>query len=137
MLKSFEKILQNLRNNSVQVKESGAYPEAGQASVVLTFSEGTELRGDYWRMIKNGEVFISSFDHNQKYGLPAAIDAISELKNTLQEKLLTEARHDKETGDLLIEFTGDVKLPVLNFTGYEIWEIHFPDGVGEYSNYAK
>jgi len=32
---------------------------------------------------------------------------------------------------------GDLKLQILNFTGYEIWEIRFPDGTGEYSNYAK
>jgi hypothetical protein len=44
---------------------------------------------------------------------------------------------NKETGDLLFNFTNDVKLQVLNFTGYEIWQISFPDGTGEYSNYAK
>jgi hypothetical protein len=26
---------------------------------------------------------------------------------------------------------------VFNFTGYEVWEIHFPDGTGEYSPYAR
>ena len=26
---------------------------------------------------------------------------------------------------------------VFNFTSYEVWEICFPNGTGEYSNYAK
>jgi hypothetical protein len=33
--------------------------------------------------------------------------------------------------------TGRITLQVLNFAGYEIWEIEFPDRTGEYSNYAK
>jgi hypothetical protein len=48
-----------------------------------------------------------------------------------------QALHDRETGDLLLTFTGDTKLRILNVTGYEIWEVRFPDGTGEYSNFAK
>jgi len=50
---------------------------------------------------------------------------------------VVEALHDQETGDLLFKFTQDIKLQILNVTGYEIWQIRFPDGTGEYSNYAK
>lgn len=48
-----------------------------------------------------------------------------------------EARWDRETGDLIFDFTGNIKLQVLNFTGYEIWEITFPNGTGELSNFAR
>ena len=80
---------------------------------------------------------VSSFDHQQRYGLNAPIDAIRELQNTLRDKTVLEAGHDEETGDLLFQFTGDIKLQVFGFSGYEVWEISFSDGTGEYSNYAK
>jgi hypothetical protein len=79
----------------------------------------------------------SSFDHRQKYGLPASIDAIGELQNRLSGRMVMAALHDRETGDLVFEFTGNTKLQILNVTGYEIWELRFPNGAVEYSNRAK
>ena len=69
--------------------------------------------------------------------MPAPIDAIKSLCEMLQDKLVTNAVLDHTTGDLLFEFAGSITLQVLNFTSYEIWEIHFPNGTGEYSNYVK
>lgn len=60
-----------------------------------------------------------------------------ELRKQLQGKIVTDAKLDGESGDLLFEFSDSIKFRVFNFTGYEVWEIHFPDGTGEYSNYAK
>jgi hypothetical protein len=138
MLNGLEQGLQKLKGCSAQVTESNAYPpENGEASVVILFSDGTKLRADYWRVIKDGRASISSFDHKQQYGLPAPIDAVEMLTKDLQGQLITYAQHDKETGDLLLWFTNNIKCQILNFTGYEIWEINFPDGTGEYSNYAK
>jgi hypothetical protein len=48
-----------------------------------------------------------------------------------------QANWDSETGDLVFEFSGGLKLQILNITGYEVWEIHFPDGTGDYSNQAR
>ncbi len=95
------------------------------------------LRTDYWRVSKDRKAKLSSFDHNQQYGLPAPINAISELEAHLTAKVLLDARLDGETGDLLFGFTENINLQVLNVSGYEVWEIKFPDGTGEYSNYAK
>jgi len=69
--------------------------------------------------------------------LPAPIDAVKRLHEILQDKLVTNAFLDYKTGDLFFEFAENISLQVLNFTGYEIWEISFPDGTGEYSNYVK
>ena len=113
------------------------YPEPGQASIRVLFANGTRLRAEYWRLVISGKAGLSSFDHQQKYGLPAPIDAVKSLSETLQGKLVTHAFLDRKTGDLLFEFAGAITLQVLNFTGYEIWEINFPDGSCEYSNYAK
>jgi hypothetical protein len=103
----------------------------------LVFVDGTRLQAEYWRLIEDGAANYSSFDHQQKYGLPAEIDAIEELRKRLSGRALVEALHDEETGDLVFKFTGNTKLQILNVTGYEIWEIRYPNGAVEYSNYAK
>ena len=63
--------------------------EPGNPAVAITFSEGTRLRTDYWRLISNKRASISSFDHRQKYGLPSPIDAVDTLKRELQGKAVT------------------------------------------------
>jgi hypothetical protein len=137
MVQNFDKSLSKLKNRSVSVSASNQYPEqAGEASVQLAFADGSKLRADFWRVTKDGRAGISSFDHQQQYGLPAPIDAITELRAQLQDKTVNDAKLD-ESGDLLFEFSGNIKFRVFNFTAYEAWEIHFPDGTGEYSNYAK
>ncbi|MBI3406021.1 MAG: hypothetical protein HY046_11250 [Acidobacteria bacterium] len=137
MVPHFDKSLSKLKNGPVSVSASNAYPEAGAASVQLVFADGSRLRADYWRVIIDGKAVISSFDHQQQYGLPAPIDAIAELRGQLQDKAVTDANLDTESGDLLFEFSYNIKLRVFNFSGYEVWEIVFPDGTGEYSNRAK
>jgi hypothetical protein len=132
-----EDALFKLKNGPVSVSAPDAYPEAGMASVQLLFADGSKLRANYWRIIKDGKAGTSSFDHQQQYGLPAPIDAIKALQEELQNKTVTDARLDKETGDLLFQFTEKVKFHVFNFTSYEIWDISFPDGTVQYSNYAK
>jgi hypothetical protein len=46
---------------------------------------------------------------------------------------VTDSLLENPTWDLL----GLVEFRVFNFTGYELWEIHFPDGTGEYSPYSN
>lgn len=113
------------------------FPEPGTASIFLQFADGSTLRAEYWRLIIAGRASTTSFDHEQIYGLPAKIDAIAELQKRLDESVVLGARLDPETGDLIFVFTPDVKLQVLNVTGYEVYEIRFPDGTGNYSNYLK
>jgi hypothetical protein len=134
---NFERSLSELKGASAKVSKSGYYPEPGTASVELRFSEGSRLRADYWRIVKNGSAGLSSFDHGQQYGLPAKIDAFYELEQDLQSKSVAEALLDTGTGDLLFRFEGDLEFRIFNFTGYEVWEIHFPNGTGEYSPYAR
>lgn len=122
--------LSKLQGNSVIVS-------AVNDGIQLLFSDGTKLEAHYWRVISSEKEVVSSFDHQQKYGLPAPVDAVNELQTTLQEKKVTEAHLDHETGDLHFHFSGEVKLQVFAFSGYEVWEINFPDGTGEWSNYAK
>ena len=121
----------------VNVTDPDAHPEPGLATVVIEFSNRTELQIGYWRIIKNNRASTSSFDHQQKYGLPALINAKEEIKNVLQGKEVLDAKLEIETGDIIIDFNDNLKLQVFNFTGYEVWEFRLPDGAVEYSNYNK
>jgi len=134
---NFERSLSELKGETAEVSNSGAYPNPGTASVQLLFSEGTRLRADYWRIVKNDKAGVSSFDHDQKYGLPEPIDSFHQLEQELRGTRVTDALIDARTGDLLFRFEGSVEFCIFNFTGYEVWEIHFSNGTGEYSNFAR
>jgi hypothetical protein len=117
MVKNFDKPLFNLKNESVRVSATNYHANSEQGSAQLLFTNGSKLRADYWRVSKDGKAVISSFDHRQKYGFPAPIDAIAGLRRQLQDKTVADAQLDKETGDLLFQFTDNIKFQVFNFTG--------------------
>jgi hypothetical protein len=125
-----------VQGGPISITSANAYPEPAQASVQITFSDNAVLTATYWRLIKNGKAWLSSFDHAQQYGLPAPINAILELQKELESGILTDLRLDRETGDLMLRFAGERTLQVFNFTSYEIWNIQFPNGTVEYSNYV-
>jgi len=102
----------------------------------IGFADRTTLSAQFWRLIKSRKPVVSIFDHRQRYGLPAPIDAIRVLREALIGKPVVRASMNEVTGDLRFEFVGDLVLEVFNFTGFEIWKVEFPDGTGELSNYA-
>jgi len=75
--------LSKLKSSEVQVSELEAPPTFGAAPVQIIFTEGASLKADYWRLMQGGKALISSFDHNQKYGLPEPVNAIEELRTAL------------------------------------------------------
>ena len=102
----------------------------------IEFTESTKLQAQFWRLRKKGRPLVSIFDHRQRYGLPASIDAIRVMRDELLGKEVLDAVMDKTTGDLCFRFESDVVLEVFNFTAFEIWAVTFPDGAMELSNSA-
>ncbi len=102
----------------------------------ITFSDGTKLAAQFWRLIKDDKPSVSIFDHRQKYGFPAPIDALQILDRELRGNAITIAEMNRVTGDLRFSFANGAQLEVFNFTAFEIWEITFADGSVELSNYA-
>jgi hypothetical protein len=131
-----ERLLANLKNSSIRVTAGNVYTDA-IASVRLLFSNGSKLRADYWRIIKDGKAGRSSFDHQQQYGLAAPIDAIKDLQEELQCRVVTDAQFDKETGDLLFQLSENVRFQVFNFSSYEVWDMCFPDDSEVYSTFIR
>jgi len=134
MLRTFDNSLSNLKNGSVRVSAVNAQAAPGKASALLLFANGTRLRADQWRLIKKGREPISSFDQPEE-STPAA-NAIGKLNEQLQDENVNTATLDRETGDILFQFSGNIRLQVFNVAGYEAWEIRFPDGTFEFSTYV-
>jgi hypothetical protein len=135
--KSFEQSLARLRNVSIAVSADNIPDTEGTAAIVVKFSDGTVLKASYWRFIEGGQALLSSFDHQKRYGLPAPIDAKEQISSLLEGKTCNDVQFDSETADLSLIFGEATTLQVFNFTAYEIWEMKFPDGTVEYSNYAR
>jgi hypothetical protein len=137
VVRDFENSLASLRGATVKTSNPERFLEPGIAPVELYFSDGSRLRTDYWRIIRGGKATGSSFDHQQKYGLPAPIDAFAVIAEALDGRSVRQAKWDPQTGDLMLFFEPDLELQVFSFTGYEDWEVHFSNGTGEYSPYAR
>jgi hypothetical protein len=136
MTMSVGKSLAKLKTTSVMVADACVPDESGTASIVLSFSDGTTLQAFYWRLVQDGRALLSSFDHQQKYGLPAPINGKEQLSKILEGKICSDAQFDAETADLIFFFGRTIKLQIFNFTEYEIWDVRFPDGSRELSSYA-
>lgn len=137
VVQGFENSLASLKGTKVRTSNPKLYLEHGIATVELHFSDGSRMRANYWRMIRDGKSHTSSFDHQQTYGLPAPIDAFARIAESLDGTILREAKWNPRTGDLVFSFEPELELQVFNFTGYEDWEVHFSNGTDEYSPFAR
>src|SRR4249920_1845028 len=80
-----------------------------------------------WRLLQKGKIKISSEDHNQKYGLPAPLDAGAEANKLLRDARVIIASVGHGTSDLKINCDGDLALEVIPFSsGYEAWHASSP-----------
>ena len=133
---------QRLKGMKCEAVDATEYEEPTATDTIYSvgtsihFTDSTKLTAQFWRLTKEGSPFVSIFDHRQRYGLPAQVDAFRMMRDELVGKEVLNAVLDKTTGDLRFQFEGDVVLEVFNFTAFEIWALIFPDGTMELSNYA-
>jgi hypothetical protein len=77
-----------------------------------------------WRLLRDGTIVRTSEDHEQRFGLPAPVDAISDAKGHLLGNSVLTAEIQDVTGDLLVTFSGGVFLQILQLSsGYESWHL--------------
>jgi len=83
-----------------------------------------------WRLLKAGILSSTSFDHGQRFGLPAPFDAVEALQ-ALRGHPVTFVRVCSGTNDLVLQFGQEFTLEVLAMSGgYEAWAARSPN-VGE------
>lgn len=82
-----------------------------------------------WRLLLKGKFRLGSKDHNQRYGLPAPINAATEANRLLNGYPIVAAEIRRGTGDLVVRFDGELTLEILTaYSGFEAWQISTPQG---------
>lgn len=95
------------------------------------FSLGLPLKiglASPWRLIEKGQIRVSSADHQQKYGLPAAIDASAKFNSVLAGAKVRSVGVCEGTSDIILELERDLRLEIIPISsGYERWNVWGPD----------
>lgn len=82
-----------------------------------------------WRVVEPDRVVLTSEDHNQKFGLPAPVDAAAKCTELLAVRRIAAVVLRVAAADLVIEFSGDLRLEVIsNSIGYDNWRVRDPSG---------
>ena len=76
-----------------------------------------------WRLINEDRIVVTSEDHGHQFGLPEPVDAARVL-SSMVGRTAEGAAIDASSGDLIIEFSGRVRLQLLQMSfGYESWRL--------------
>lgn len=90
---------------------------------------GTITVESLWRLIKDGRIALTSEDHGHPFGLRVPVDAGEQARRALADKAVLELSVDRVTGDLTMDFAGEVRVQVITTSGgYESWQAYFRDG---------
>lgn len=85
--------------------------------------------GCHWRLISPNGIALTDEDDRQQFGLPKPVDAEAQANTLLAGATVAIATVDRLTADLLLRFSNDMRLDLLNnSSGYEGWQGSFADG---------
>jgi hypothetical protein len=77
-----------------------------------------------WRLIRESHIVTTSEDHGHQFGLPAPVDAAMVVMTNTANCVVEKATLSAFPGDLIIEFSGQTCLHLLQMSaGYESWRI--------------
>lgn len=78
------------------------------------------IEGGFWRLLKNNKIASVSYDHGQKFGLPAHIDLTEKVTEILKGKHLSELKVVETTGDLMLSVSDNIVIEIfIASSGYE------------------
>lgn len=82
----------------------------------------------FWRLLEANKITIVSLDNGHQFGLPKPLDLVAEIKKQLTGKKLIEVRVDKNTADLTLTISDNIKIQVfISSSGYETYDFSFED----------
>jgi len=77
----------------------------------------------FWRLLEMNKIIFVSLDNEQQFGLPKPIDLAEELNKILIGKRLKKIDVIKDTYDLSLTFTEELKLEIyIASSGYETYD---------------
>jgi hypothetical protein len=94
---------------------------------VFAFSSNASITVEcLWRVLTTS-IVVTSEDHQQKFGLPAPLDAVSRASEILVGDTINEFVLRADSLDLLFTFSRAQRLEILpTSAGYEAWQIVSP-----------
>ncbi|GAB2787439.1 hypothetical protein GCM10027275_35230 [Rhabdobacter roseus] len=82
----------------------------------------------FWRLLKANKIVFTSFDNGHQFGLPQPLDLVENITKQLTAKKLTEIRVNKDTADLTLVISDDIKIQIfIASSGYEAYDFSFGD----------
>ena len=82
----------------------------------------------FWRLLEMNKIIFVSLDNEQQFGLPKPIDLAEELNKILIGKRLKKIDVIKDTFDLSLTFTEELKLEIyIASSGYETYDFSIND----------
>ena len=77
----------------------------------------------FWRLLEKNKIIYVSLDNEQQFGLPKPIDLVEELNKILTGKRLTKIDVVKDTFDLTLTLSDELKLKIyISSSGYETYD---------------
>ena len=82
----------------------------------------------FWRLLEMNKIIFVSLDNEQQFGLPKPIDLAEELNKILIGKRLKKIDVIKDTFDLSLTFTEELRLEIyIASSGYESYDFSIND----------
>ena len=82
----------------------------------------------FWRLLNANRVVFVSLDNGHQFGLPQPLDLVENITKQLTGKKLTEIRVDKDTADLTLTISDDIKIQIfIASSGYETYDFSIED----------
>jgi hypothetical protein len=75
-----------------------------------------------WRLVTANGIVVASEDDGHPFGLPAPVNAVDRVTNTVGHNPIRRFELREGTSDLVLHFAGDAVIEFLNLScGYEGW----------------
>jgi hypothetical protein len=82
-----------------------------------------------WRLLDVERIVVTSEDHGHRFALPEFVDAATRVRSLVAGRSVEAASISRSSGDLTIEFGGQVQLELLQMSaGYESWRLSSRSG---------
>lgn len=79
-----------------------------------------------WRVVELGRISLTSEDDQQRFGLPAPVDAQDKCRRIFNGRSARSVSVDSVTADITIQFDADARLEIISTSsGYESWQARF------------
>jgi hypothetical protein len=82
----------------------------------------------FWRLLEANKIIFVSPDNGHQFGLLQPPDLVEKITKQLTGKKLTEIRVDKDTADLTLTISDDIKIQIfIASSGYETYDFSCDD----------